>query len=441
MSQAMSQTNQKDSAVGGVSAEWPIRTLRHELRRIEQGWSPECENRSAEDGEWGVLKVGCVNYGRFRDSENKALPPGVLPLTEFEVRDGDVLISRANTRELVGSAALVEETRPRLLMSDKLFRLHYRHDRVDPRFLVFLLQSNVCRLQLERDATGASSSMLNVGQDSIRRLRFAWPPLDEQKALATLLRGRLPKLDVLIAKKEQLIFLLAEKRQALITERVAGGNENARGRRKTRLAWIIREVQRPVVVEPEVRYAEIGVRSHGRGTFHKSPVFGWELDEKKVYWVEPGDLVFNIVFAWERAVAVVKEADRGRIASHRFPTYRAIDGAADMRFLRYLFMSDLGRFLLDQNSPGAAGRNRTLDRSSLLKEEVHVPDLEAQRRIANELDAAISSLDRSHAALREQLERLREYRNVLITAAVTGQLDVALATPTVRATSHYAEAE
>src|SRR5690606_20795619 len=121
--------------------------------------------------EWGVLKVGCVNYGRFRESENKALPADLAPLPEYEVRVGDVLVSRANTRELVGSAAFVHATRKRLLLCDKLFRLHYCPS-VNPQFLVLLLQSAACRHQLEADATGASGSMQNIGQDSIRGLLF-----------------------------------------------------------------------------------------------------------------------------------------------------------------------------------------------------------------------------------------------------------------------------
>ncbi len=271
------------------------------------------------------------------------------------------------------------------------------------------------------DSSTFGAKMPRADWEFIGRVVVPVPPLRTQRVIADFLDGKTAALDALIEKKERVLGLLGQKRQALVTEAVTPG---ARHWAKTRLAWILREVQRPVEVAPERRYAEIGVRSHGRGTFHKDPVFGWELDEKKVYWVEPGDLVFNIVFAWERAVAIVQEVDRGRIASHRFPTYRAVDDSADMRFIRYLFMSDFGRFLLDQNSPGAAGRNRTLDRSALLKEEVWVPPLDVQRRIANELDSGLGAIDRASGLLASQIGRLREYRQALITAAVTGQIDV-----------------
>src|SRR5690606_22271243 len=86
-----------------VPLDWQVIRFRRVIKRIEQGWSPPSENRPVQPGEWGVLKVGCVNRGRFRPEEHKALPPGVEPRPELEVRDGDLLMSRGNTHDLVGS--------------------------------------------------------------------------------------------------------------------------------------------------------------------------------------------------------------------------------------------------------------------------------------------------------------------------------------------------
>jgi type I restriction enzyme S subunit len=214
----------KDSGIEwlrNVPAHWTVQELRHRLRHIEQGWSPSCENREAENSEWGVLKVGCVNYGRFRESENKALPSDLEPLPELEVRAGDILVSRANTRELVGSAAFVESTRPRLLLCDKLFRLHYRGD-TNPRFFALLLQSSACRVQFEREATGASGSMQNIGQDSVRRLVFAWAPLDEQMKIVESVEDSTRRIDNLCDAISVHIEKLREYRQGLITAAVTG---------------------------------------------------------------------------------------------------------------------------------------------------------------------------------------------------------------------------
>ena len=161
-----------------------------------------------------------------------------------------------------------------------------------------------------------------------------------------------------------------------------------------RLGDLITRVRRPVEVHPDASYAEIGIRSFGRGVFQKEPVTGAALGNKKIFEVREGDLVFNIVFAWEGAVAIVSPADDGRVGSHRFPTYRAVHGQADVRFLRYFFETHKGRALLSDVSPGSAGRNRTLNQGALLDSTLPVPDLEAQL----ELVALSEALERAESA-------------------------------------------
>ena len=68
-------------------------------------------------------------------------------------------------------------------------------------------------------------------------------------------------------------------------------------------------------------YVEVGLRSFGRGVFHKPAVPGVQLGNKKVYRIEPGDLVISNVFAWEGALAVASDSERGLIGSHRFMTW------------------------------------------------------------------------------------------------------------------------
>jgi len=71
-----------------------------------------------------------------------------------------------------------------------------------------------------------------------------------------------------------------------------------------------------VDVKQEELYREIGIRSHGKGIFHKPPVFGESLGNKRVFWVKEDSLVLNIVFAWEQAVAKTTSDETGMIASH-----------------------------------------------------------------------------------------------------------------------------
>src|SRR5690606_31599691 len=142
----------RDSGIGwfGQSPHhWKAARLRHVIRRIEQGWSPECENREADEDEWAVLKAGCVNRGVFVESEHKALPTSLIPDPRLEIVEGDVLMSRASgSPELVGSVALVPQCRPRLLLCDKVFRLRLRNES-HRRFFAHAMNSRVLRSQIE----------------------------------------------------------------------------------------------------------------------------------------------------------------------------------------------------------------------------------------------------------------------------------------------------
>ncbi|ANB77315.1 hypothetical protein AYM40_35110 [Paraburkholderia phytofirmans OLGA172] len=216
----------KDSGVGWlgkVPAHWEVSRVKRIIWSIEQGWSPQCENYPVEGPhEWGVLKVGCVNGGIFNSSENKKLPPELEPIVEYSLRKGDLLISRANTRELVGSAAVVPEDFENLLLCDKLYRLRVEADMCRPDFLSAYLAIRATRAQIELDATGASSSMLNIGQSVILELLVPLPDVSEQAAIMSFVSIETSKLDTLKTEAERAIDLLKERRSALIAAAVTG---------------------------------------------------------------------------------------------------------------------------------------------------------------------------------------------------------------------------
>lgn len=205
-----------------VPAHWRTVALKRALLGMGQGWSPQCENQPAEEGEWGVLKVGCVNGTRFDASENKVLPPELQPNLSCVVRKGDVLVSRANTRELVGMAALVEEEHPRLMLCDKLYRLNLHPGWLRPDFAVLLLRSDTSRRQIELGASGASSSMQNISQDVLRELIVALPPVDEQRGIVVAAYGVRESCAALRAHVLQHIARLREYRSSLISAAVTG---------------------------------------------------------------------------------------------------------------------------------------------------------------------------------------------------------------------------
>ncbi|WP_417777475.1 restriction endonuclease subunit S [Stutzerimonas xanthomarina] len=213
----------KDSGVkwlGETPEHWELLPLKRLISSIGQGWSPECEARIPEEGEWGVVKVGCVNGGVFRPQESKALPAEMEPRPELSLRAGDVLISRANTRELVGSCAVVPRDYPYLLLCDKLYRVGCG-ERVTPDFLAALV-TVYGRRAVEIEATGASSSMVNIAQSVILDLPVAVPGMDEQVEIISRVSAATARIGRLREQTERSIDLLKERRSALITAAVTG---------------------------------------------------------------------------------------------------------------------------------------------------------------------------------------------------------------------------
>ena len=209
--------------LGEVPAHWEVTKIKRLVAAFEQGWSPQCEGFPVEtEQEWGVLKVGCVNGGTFRPEENKTLPLELEPIPSLGIAMGDLLISRANTRELVGGAAVAKRDHANLLLCDKLYRLRFPQDVCAPVLIAFYLGTEMARGQIELAATGASSSMVNISQSTILELELVLPDFKEQQTIVAFLETESAKFDTLTAEAQRAIELLQERRTALISAAVTG---------------------------------------------------------------------------------------------------------------------------------------------------------------------------------------------------------------------------
>ena len=187
---------------------------------LENGWSPQCLNHPVlDDEDWGVLKLGAVSFGNYDDTENKALPPGLKPVPDLEIRPGQVLISRANIPRLVGACALVERTRPRLLLCDKIFRVIFKpNSTIEPAYLAEVLKSAPLRSQIEAAATGTSPTMQNITKPALLALRLPLPPLESQRVIV----ARIAEARVAIARERETARRLAEAAKLEIETRLLG---------------------------------------------------------------------------------------------------------------------------------------------------------------------------------------------------------------------------
>lgn len=162
---------------------WPIRRVKDFVERFEGGKNLQAGSEGGT--EFRILKVSAVTSGKYIETESKPTPEGYDPPPNHVVRAGDMLFSRANTEELVGATAIVEETNGQTLLPDKLWRFVWSEP-VEPRYMHALFQNRHVRLQLGKLSSGTSASMRNISQGKLFELQLPIAPIDAQRRYALL---------------------------------------------------------------------------------------------------------------------------------------------------------------------------------------------------------------------------------------------------------------
>ena len=156
------------------------------LEGIVAGKSLNGDNIPVSRGEKGVLKISAVGAEGFVFKENKFLKNQDEFIQKYQVKKNDILMTRANTTELVGRTCLVDENYPDLMLSDKTLKLVFAEDKVDKLFITEVLNSISSRNQIESFATGTGSAMKNISQHEIGSIKISMPPFVEQQRLGKL---------------------------------------------------------------------------------------------------------------------------------------------------------------------------------------------------------------------------------------------------------------
>lgn len=256
-----------------------------------------------------------------------------------------------------------------------------------------------------------------VNSDDIRHLLVPIPRKDEQQKVADCLSS----LDELIAAHTQKYQALQSHKKGLMQSLFPAVGEALPALRfpefKEKGSWknqkisdLLVRASNPVDVDPRQNYREIGIRSHGKGVFHKDAVSGKKLGNKRVFWVEEDAFVVNIVFAWELAVANTAREEQGMIASHRFPMYFPKNNKSNTKYMKYFFLTHKGKELLWIASPGGAGRNKTLSQKDFDNLDLLIPDVKEQKKIAD----CLSSLDDLITIQAQEIENLKTHKKGLM---------------------------
>jgi len=261
---------------------------------------------------------------------------------------------------------------------------------------------------------GAKNTM-NIGnEDFLNGVKIYLPTQkEEQKQITDFLIQIDKRIDQLKQKRENLEFYKKGITQKIFSQKLRFKDDNGKDFpewKKHSLKKVLDRYSKPVDVNPTQLYTQIGIRSHGKGIFHKEAVSGKSLGNKRVFWIEEDKLILNIVFAWERAITKTTASEKGMIASHRFPMYQPKFGLLNLDYILLFFLTPRGKTYLELASPGGAGRNKTLGQSEFEKLKIYLPSIEEQEKIASFLNKISKQIE----LVNEQLEETRTFKKALL---------------------------
>ncbi len=167
------------------------------------------------------------------------------------------------------------------------------------------------------------------------------------------------------------------------------------------LGELIRLERRPVDVIADHQYQEIGTYSYGRGIFHKTPRSGLEVGDKDLFLMKEGDVILQITFAWEGAIALCSKAEDGLFGSVRYPTFRVNEERCYAPFLVKYLTTREGLEQIGRICPGSAGRNRVLAIKRLPEVKIPLPPRGEQCRIVARVEELAAKVTETRR-LREQ---------------------------------------
>jgi type I restriction enzyme S subunit len=184
--------------------DWEVKPIKCGVESIKSGWSAKGQSYPCQAGEKGVLKISAVTSGTFKPSENKFVDTEIIPEGKNLLfpNEGDLLFSRANTRELVAATCIVTESREDVFLPDKLWKIKTLENELLPEFLHFMVQQPKFKDRLTSQATGTSGSMLNISKAKFEESLAIYPPIEKQLEFKKLF-WKLNKINSSINTSEQ----------------------------------------------------------------------------------------------------------------------------------------------------------------------------------------------------------------------------------------------
>ncbi|HYK88578.1 MAG TPA: restriction endonuclease subunit S [Acidobacteriota bacterium] len=354
-------------------------------------------------------------------------------IDKFGLQIADVVITKdSESWDDIGIPALVKETAQDLVCGYHLAVLRARGEILDGGFLFRCLQAKPIRVQLELAANGVTR--FGIPKSEIGSMTIPVPPVVQQRAIANYLNQETARVDGLVAAKESVLELLAEKRRALITRAVTRGLDPNTPLRDSGIPWLGEipvhwdiERSRWLFQERDERSVtgdeELLTVSHLTDVTPRSEkdVNMFEAETTEGYKICcPGDLVINTLWAWMGAMGV---SPLKGIVSPAYNVYqpspRLNPGFVDALVRMPVFAQEVTRY-----SKGVWSSRLRLYPEGFFEVYLPVPPDQEQRAIVAHIAGETAKLDSLRVATERTVALLKERRAALISAAVTGQIDV-----------------
>jgi type I restriction enzyme S subunit len=383
-----------DIMLTNASAEWPVKRLGQLFRERKEKVSDK------EYPALSVTKSGIVpqldTAAKTDDGDNRK-----------GVHAGDYVINSRSDRK--GSSGISQFGGSVSLINIVLEPLD-----ITPRFAHHLLRSYAFQEEFYRWGHGIVADLWTTRYSEMKNIRVAIPDAKTQGLIAEFLDHEISRIDYLIDKKQNFAGLLQDKLEAIVHEGIVSPDTEV-----LRFKYVSNRVVRPVKIGEGDSFIRLGLFNRGRGIFKKPETLEDDMGDSSFFWVESGDLILSGQFAWEGAIALASEKEHGCVVSHRYPVYRG-NSHVKTAYLLAFFRTKLGNFILNNTSRGAAGRNKPLNTNLLDREKIPIPNVNIQSEIERIVEYERLFKDKISISI----QRLHEYRSTLITAAVTGQINV-----------------
>ena len=408
----MDKNTFKNTSIGLIPRDWEVKKF-SDVTLIKGDYGINAAAVEFDADLPAYLRITDIDDdGNFNSEKKKSVDN--INSDNFYLNKNDLVFVR--TGATVGKSYLYNENDGRLVFAGFLIRFRIDTSKANDYFLWSYTKSKPYWDWVKAISTRSGQPGINSSEYS--SLNLPIPPLPEQQKIASILST----WDMAIDTCKGIIDNL-KKRNSGLTQQLLSGKTRAKGYEKK---WKIREINeclfftpRPIL-KPTENYLALGLRSHGKGIFHKNDFDPASIAMETMYEVKENDLIINITFAWEHAVAIVNKKDEGGLVSHRFPTYTFNCKNAIPEYFRHFILQKRFKFLLELISPGGAGRNRVMSKTDFLKLEIKIPDVEEQKAIANILDKATEELNQYQL----KLQTLQLQKKGLMQQLLTGKVRV-----------------